>query len=722
MNNAKSVLCVGAELVWDGEPAKVTAITASAVQLAMPSGLALVAIPALVTAMARNDAPNQPSDGQTTLDMPITGVPNAALEEARQWMRHVNEVFCGFPTGIDTTEAGAPPKHQYDPATTELGERVTAKAAEIGVTERTVWRKLAKREDGLLGMLDRRSIRALGIEADPAVADRKRKVRDAISAVLDSLTLKSNVTKAHVRELTKRRLDEQWGNDVVPVPPERTFNRLVGELATGRSTFGSSKARRSIANRPTTHYGTLVATRPGEFILFDSTRLDVFALDPVTGSWVRAELTIALDLFTRAVVAYRLTHTSTKAVDAALMLHDVLSPKVASANVSAEGRWNYVGVPQSIVLDRFGIEDSDAFAGVPVVEPETAVIDRGKVYVSDAFLGAAHTLGVNVILARPRTPTDKPQVERFFRTIREGLLDRLPGYKGHSVWDRGENIENDAVYTLDELSAIIGDWIATVYHRRPHSGLHIWSSPHVDVSPNDMYEAGLMRAGFIDIVRDESILYSLLPTVWGTIQHYGFDHRGIRYDSAALNDYRKPECPRSPYGGKYAGKWPFRYDPRDVSKVWFQDPYTAAWHEIPWHGAEEAGERVFDEALVAYAKKLMLTRGAKGSFELADTICQILERVERGDATRADLREVAKSEFRASVSKRDRDEAPTPSRDDPPESDEPNLTIVSDDDAVGAPIIPFTRLDFGAEHRDQFIGADDDVDDFDDDEETINEW
>ena len=42
----------------------------------------------------------------------------------------------------------------------------------------------------------------------------------------------------------------------------------------------------------------------------DTTRLDVFALDPVTLRWVQAELTIGMDWYTRCVTGIRVTPVS----------------------------------------------------------------------------------------------------------------------------------------------------------------------------------------------------------------------------------------------------------------------------------------------------------------------------------------------------------------------------------------------------------------------------
>ena len=62
--------------------------------------------------------------------------------------------------------------------------------------------------------------------------------------------------------------------------------------------------------------------RPGGYLLLNTTRLNVFAMDPVTLRCLQAELTIAMDLYDRCVTGLRLTPVSTKAVDAAAVLFE----------------------------------------------------------------------------------------------------------------------------------------------------------------------------------------------------------------------------------------------------------------------------------------------------------------------------------------------------------------------------------------------------------------
>ena len=64
-----------------------------------------------------------------------------------------------------------------------------------------------------------------------------------------------------------------------------------------------------------------------------------------------------------------------------------------------------------------------AMGGGTVVENDfhdgwgnTIVIDHGNVYMSEHTLGACRRLGTSVQPAIPDKPTDKPVLERFFRT------------------------------------------------------------------------------------------------------------------------------------------------------------------------------------------------------------------------------------------------------------------------------------------------------------------
>jgi hypothetical protein len=60
-----------------------------------------------------------------------------------------------------------------------------------------------------------------------------------------------------------------------------------------------------------------------------------------------------------------------------------------------------------------------------------------------------------------------PALERLFRTLRQSLLEHLPGYKGPDVAARGKNVEGEAFYYVTELEQIIREWVGRVITTPP---------------------------------------------------------------------------------------------------------------------------------------------------------------------------------------------------------------------------------------------------------------
>jgi hypothetical protein len=102
------------------------------------------------------------------------------------------------------------------------------------------------------------------------------------------------------------------------------------------------------------------------------------------------------------------------------------------------------------------------------------------------------------------------------------------------------------------------------------------------MSPAQMFEHGIARAGYIEAPRDPDLGYEFLKTGWRRIQHYGVDFDGRRYNGAALDPYRGVQ---SPYAGRARGRWPIHYDPDDITRAYFRDPQTRRWHTLIWEHA-----------------------------------------------------------------------------------------------------------------------------------------
>jgi transposase InsO family protein len=595
-STAGGIIAVGTRLFFDGGLWEVTELAAGAVVLRDAlGGLRQAGISHLLADSSTRllDVPA----GQAALSPPGSVLTARETEDLKELAGHVLEVLTGYQRGSEALALPGEPRPEYAPGTAKL-RRCEAKAAELGVSVMTVRRMIWRFEaDGPEGLIDRRGQR----RKDP-LAGADARWLDTARQVLAGHAQASKPTRDLILAEIAARLDAEHGDGTVPVPKPTRARGLLREITRGTSAFSGTKAKREIAGRPAAPYGRLRAMRPGEYLLLDTTRLDVFAMDPVTLRWVQCELTIAMDLYDRCVTGLRLTPVSTKAVDAAAVLFESIRPLPAPAAGHADDRPPYHGLPSSVVIDAAQLATQDGDPLLPSVAAETIVVDHGKIYLSEHLMSACARLGISVQPARVYQATDKAALERFFRTLGEQLLAALPGYKGPDVYRRGKNPEQEAFYFLNELEQVIRRWTSECYHRQRHSGLCIPEVPGLEVSPLEMFAHGIARAGYLQVPARADLALDFLATEWRTIQHYGVEIGGLRYDGPALNLYRNRT---SPYAGRHAGRWPFRVDTGDVSKVWFQDPADSTWHVLRWEHADAAGGPFSSEAL-AYARQLAL--------------------------------------------------------------------------------------------------------------------
>jgi transposase InsO family protein len=590
----RGLLAVGTRLAHDGQWWQVAELNGPDVLLSGAAGVRRVSAGHLLAdpSTRLDGAPAGPvgSNGAE-----LSGLGEAELGELRERVAHVQEVRTGFRRACAELAAAGEPRPEYGPGVPML-DRYAAKAAEIGVGVSTLRRWVKDfGEHGPAGLADdrRRRWRQPLAGADPRWLETARQV-------LAGRTDASRPTQDLVLAEIAARLDAEHGAGAVPAPSPTRARLLLREITRGTSAFGGTKAKREIAGRPAAPYGRLRATRPGEYLLLDTTRLDVFAMDPVTLRWVQCELTAAMDLYDRCVTGLRLTPVSTKAVDAAAVLFESVRPLPGPAGGQDDGRPPYHGLPAGVVVDAGKLAGEDGTPLLPSVAAETIIVDHGKIYLSEHLMSACARLGISVQPARVYQATDKGPLERWFRTLGEQLLAALPGYKGPDVYRRGKDPEQQAFYFLSELEQIVRRWTADCYHRQPHAGLCVPEVPGLEVSPLEMFAHGIARAGYLQVPARADLVFDFLKVEWRTIQHYGVEIGGLRYDGASLNPYRNRT---SPYSGEHAGRWPLRVDPGDVSRIWFQDLADDAWHELRWEHADAVGGPFSSEAL-AYARQL----------------------------------------------------------------------------------------------------------------------
>ena len=221
------------------------------------------------------------------------------------------------------------------------------------------------------------------------------------------------------------------------LPSRAAAFRVLGELENRYPTFRlSAKRNRDIADRPNGCLRKTAPDRPGEYLLMDTTRLDVFALDPITLRWVR-----------RTDSRHGLVYPLRRRYPADASLHEVggcsggVVPgisttagrkRLASASGLARARYPTVGADR-----RRAVEGPSFAVAGPAIVPETIVIDHGKIYLSEHLTSVCRRMGISIQPARLRTGRDKGAGGALFRTLREDLFQILPGYKGPDVHSAG---------------------------------------------------------------------------------------------------------------------------------------------------------------------------------------------------------------------------------------------------------------------------------------------
>lgn len=658
MTGARPPLCVGTRLTIDGEAITVTSVEGAKLAGFDASGEPVAFVLTPVAAAASPPTLNEEwRFGSVLLD--AGALSDAQLREAAELLAHLNEASFGYRSGDPGRPLPGEPRSQFDPVCTTLRERLDAKAAELGCSaERLRKRRRALQRNGVTALVDGRAARSATGAAIGEV------LRAAIVAEADGLADSSDVSKMQFRARVASRLARESGEPLVLPGSRQTFNRMVDEVLAPTGLFRQpAKSRRSALSAPSEDLGSLVAERPGEYVAIDTTGLDVFAIDPFTFQWVGLDLTAAIDVCTRSILAFRLTPFSTQGVDLALLLSDLLSPTPVDGRWPADVPYPYCGVPENLVLRAFELPAGTPLAPRPTVRPGTVVIDRGRNFQSVTFMAACEYLRINVQSARPYRGSDKGWIERLFRTMRERLLEGLPGYTGPNVLARGKDIEADAVYFTHELEAIIGRWIAVDYQRRPHDGLRLPEAPHLRLSPNEAYEEAVGRAGFLFVPRDPELHLRLLPVQARVIGRAGVEIAGLTFDSPALDPYRQQRCPLP----SFEGKWPIRVDPRELDRVWFQDPRDGRFHALRWRHARGV-ERPFSASALAYVKRLLVQSGMRrpSEEEIATGLARLLHELSDEDLFR-DRRARREAVRQAVIDEQRRVSIPQPARPATPE-------------------------------------------------------
>lgn len=516
------------------------------------------------------------------------------LQRARLRAAHVLEAETGYRFGHPSRALPGEPRPAYDPAATTVTERRRAKAAELAaldptearmlglanMSERTLRRLAAQSAEELVtGCADGRWTRKSG--GHPSITEE---IREAIFAVRQECLERSRVSMRARHRLMHQYVRERFPKfPVDDIPSYFTLRKVWPEW------FGPDGARqRNVRSAEAAKNASarVVVHRPGQVVALDTTPLPVKVRESVFGDPVSVMLTLALDLYTHSIVAFRLTMVADTAVDVAMLLRDVMMPLPMREGWGEEMEWPYPGVPATVVAQFAGHK----VAALPFFPPETVTTDHGGPYKNHEVVEAERTLGCRILPARVLRPTDKFAVERAFGAVNSLLLEHLLGYTGVDVADRGADPEAEAVLSMSQMENLIATWVVKIWQNRVLGEYAPAWGPGEEHSPNSLFAASMHQGGFAMQIPKPELYYKLLKKHHVKIHPgRGVKIGGLWYHDDVLDDSRF--CQPSTRGGRHKGKWVVRSDRRDRRTAFFQDPVDHDhWHPLRWTGLPPGGE------------------------------------------------------------------------------------------------------------------------------------
>ncbi len=195
------------------------------------------------------------------------------------------------------------------------------------------------------------------------------------------------------------------------------------------------------------------------------------------------------------------------------------------------------------------------------------VVDNGLEFHGKSLEQACLSFDVEIIYTPRKSPWFKGKIERFMRTLNEGVSYGTPGTTFSNIFEKDDyDPAKHAVVRLSALREIVHKWVADYYHQKPHSSLdkakpaEFWASSTAITSiplPAD--------PGTIDVMLGKPDTASLT--------HKGIRCNRLDYNSAELIDWRR----------QYADKMSvdIRIDESNLGYIHVKHPESSCYVKVP---------------------------------------------------------------------------------------------------------------------------------------------
>jgi putative transposase len=248
------------------------------------------------------------------------------------------------------------------------------------------------------------------------------------------------------------------------------------------------------------------AEAPNAIWQADHSELDVLVKDG-EGESRKPWLTIVLDDYSRAVAGYLLFFGAPSAIQTALALRQAIWRK-------SQPGWHVCGIPQVLYTD------------------------HGTDFTSRHLEQVAADLKIRLMFSTIGKPRGRGKIERFFKSLSQVFLSRLPGYA------RGRS-GGSAVLTLPELGQELERYLIGEYLVTPHRT--------TKQAPQARWEARGFLPQMPESLERLDLLLLTVPTA-RRVHQDGIRFMGMRYIDPTLAAYVGEDVV-------------LRYDPRDMAEI-----------------------------------------------------------------------------------------------------------------------------------------------------------
>lgn len=386
-------------------------------------------------------------------------------------------------------------------------------------------------------------------------SDRKLLLTDVRSSAFDAIN----------QEIAALREKSITVPPNLKVPSSETFRTWLGlteDWYRWKDRYGEDSANARYRG----HGVSVKATRPGEYVLFDHTIIDEWAvIEDENGDIILTErptLTIAVDLYSHMVLGAVLSYEKPSLWSVMACLKEVVRYKHE-------------------LVARF-TEAKGATDGY--IKPFAVIVDNGWEFWGVSFQAMLEAQGINVIWAPVRTPQFKAVVERLFNTLNEKIWHRMEGGLPFTPQVRSKlrlNPQTEAYYTLPDLQVRLWSFIV--------GQLHLNVNDELGAAPAQLWVEGIKRKGRPMVDNMNAFDGMLGQTTRALLHSEGIEVWGQRFHDPAITTELLlrilPASSRVRKSGDRLGANSVEVnvsrDPMDVSRLSVWDPILKTHVQLP---------------------------------------------------------------------------------------------------------------------------------------------